>query len=334
MRLRVFLAVFSLWLWLGGCDACTRPGTSTSAPAEATTPAPSTAQAGPARTKSGDGSPSAGGTRERELTWVYQQSPVGLMHVVVSIPERASQNQPLPVLIALHGRGEALRGPVRGARGWIDDYWMPRAIGRLKHPPLKREDLLGMVDPQRLARMNESLARKPYRGLIVVCPYTPDIWAGDQPFSAARPLTRFVVDELLPRVYRDTPALGTAQSTGIDGVSLGGRAALLVGLNRPKAFGTVAALQPAFSSADAPALVLLARQAKEQNPKLKVRLLTSLQDFYLVSTRHISRALSEAGVPNTLDVIPGVHDYDFNRGPGVYEMLLFHDRALRGEAIL
>jgi enterochelin esterase-like enzyme len=170
--------------------------------------------------------------------------------------------------------------------------------------------------------------------LIVVCPYTPDIWAGNQPFSAARPLTDFLVGELLPRVYRETPALGTVRSTGIDGVSLGGRAALLVGLARSEAFGTVATLQPAFSSADAPELARLAERAKRKNPDLRLRLLTSLEDYYLVSTRQISRALNAVGAQNTLDVVAGNHSYDFNRGPGVYEMLLFHDRSLRGETPL
>jgi iron(III)-salmochelin esterase len=33
-------------------------------------------------------------------------------------------------------------------------------------------------------------------------------------------------------------------------------------------------------------------------------------------------------------VIPGGHDYTFNRGPGGIEMLLWHDRVLRGEAPL
>jgi len=41
--------------------------------------------------------------------------------------------------------------------------------------------------------------------------------------------------------------------------------------------------------------------------------------------------MTDAGVDNELAVIPGPHDYEFNRGPGVYEMLVFHDRALRGE---
>jgi hypothetical protein len=40
--------------------------------------------------------------------------------------------------------------------------------------------------------------------------------------------------------------------------------------------------------------------------------------------------MKSAGVPNVLVVVPGPHDYPFNRGPAVYEMLLHHDRVLRG----
>jgi enterochelin esterase-like enzyme len=175
------------------------------------------------------------------------------------------------------------------------------------------------------------LGERPYRGLVVVCPYTPDILAGDRPFRAAAPLAKFLVDELLPRVKRETPAVGSAETTAIDGVSLGGRAALLVGLERPTAFRVVAGLQAAFDSADAPELARRARDARQANPSLVFRLLTSEGDYFLNANRAISRAFAAAGVPHALTVIPGPHDYEFNRGPGAYEMLFFHDRALRGE---
>jgi iron(III)-salmochelin esterase len=265
-----------------------------------------------------------------ELTWRFASTPVGPIEVVVSLPARR-EDERFPVLITMHGRGEAVKGVARGARGWVDDYWLPRAIERLGQPPLTAADLLKLGEPERIARMNAALATRSYRGLIVVCPYTPDILAGDRPFKAALPLAEFLVDELLPRVRRETPAIGSPESTGVDGVSLGGRAALLVGFERPTEFGVVAGLQAAFDSADAPELARRASAARERNPKLVVRLLTSERDYFLNANRSISRALSSAGVPHQLAVIPGPHDYVFNRGPGVYEMLFFHDRALRGE---
>jgi hypothetical protein len=59
-------------------------------------------------------------------------------------------------------------------------------------------------------------------------------------------------------------------------------------------------------------------------------LLTSDGDYFLGPTRAISAAMRHAGIAHELVVIPGPHDYPFNRGPAVYEMLLYHDRVLRG----
>lgn len=335
--------------FLAGCDGCGSASQQSSAqagpirasarPFAATPSAANTAQIA-GRSAAADASAGAGSSgsaiasaasEQRELTWTWEKSPVGPMNVVVLVPARKPTDPKLPVLVAMHGRGEAFKGPVRGARGWIDDYWLGLAIERLHAPPLNSGDLQGFVDAERLARINQSLASRPYRGLIVVCPYTPDILAGDRPFNAALPLATFIVDELLPRVYRETPALGTPDATGIDGVSLGGRAALLVGLERPKAFGAIATLQAAFDSADAPELARRARNALEQNQKLKLRLLTSDEDYFLNANRNIARALQASGIAHELVVVPGPHDYPFNRGPGAYEMLLFHDRVLRAE---
>lgn len=266
-----------------------------------------------------------------ERTWTFAATPVGPMSVVVLVPERANGAR-LPVLIALHGRGEALKGPARGARGWVDDYELSARLRDLAEPPLASEDFKTFVTPQRLQQLNAALAERPYRGLVIVCPYTPDKLAGDDPLSKAEPLARFLVDELLPRVYRETPALGTARATGIDGVSLGGRAAWSVGLLRPEAFGAVAGLQAAFDVKDAPGLAERARQAKQRNPALSLRLLTSEHDYFLAADSAIAAAVRAAGVAIHFSVAQGPHDYAFNQGAGALEMLLFHDRTLRGEA--
>ncbi len=58
------------------------------------------------------------------------------MRAVVVLPERRADER-FPVLVTMHGRGEALKGPDRGARGWVDDYALRRAIDRLAQPPRK-----------------------------------------------------------------------------------------------------------------------------------------------------------------------------------------------------
>jgi enterochelin esterase-like enzyme len=178
------------------------------------------------------------------------------------------------------------------------------------------------------------LSTQPYEGLIVACPYTPDLLAGDRSLDAARPFASFLVDELLPRIRRELPASDTAPTTGIDGVSLGGRVALLVAFERPEAFGAVGAEQAAIDLAEVQPIVARARRALEKNPRLYIRILTSHDDYFLAENRALSAALKSAGVRHELVVVPGPHDYEFNRGPGVHEMLLLHDRVLRGRAAL
>jgi len=267
--------------------------------------------------------------KAQELTWTFDDTPVGDMVVVVSIPETQT---PLPALIALHGLGEAQKGPAAGARGWVDDYGLPRALARLAAPPMRATDWEQLGAPHRRLMLNESLERRPYRGLVVVCPYTPDIVSGDRSVDAAKPLARFLVEQLLPKIRRDTPA--NATPVGLDGVSLGGRAALLVGLERPAVFEVVGSLQAAIYPADVEELGRRASAAIAIRPELRLRLLTSDGDFYRQTLRGLSRHWQGLGIDHRFDVVRGPHSYAFNRGPGVYEMLLFHDRALRGEPYL
>ncbi len=280
-------------------------------------------------------SPAASAVRDaaEEFTWTFERTPLGRIDVVVVLPDR-SPGERFPLLIALHGRGEAMKGPARGARGWVDDYQLMRAIRRLSYPPLKQADFEGFVEEPRLARVNAELTKQPYRGMVVLCAYTPDVLTGERPFERARPYARFLSDTVLPRARKELPILPEASATGIDGVSLGGRVALLSGLYHPRSFGAVAGLQAAFDSADAPRLKDMALSAMRDNPSLRLRLLTSSGDYFVEANRAISRTWQQFGVPHQFLLVPGPHDYIFNRGPGALEMLLFHDRALRGEPTL
>ena len=277
--------------------------------------------------------PSASVKSERlpaeELTWAFPDTPVGRMSVVVLVPERLP-NERFPVLIAMHGRGETLKGAERGARGWVDDYKLGRTVARLARPPLAERDFEGFVEQGRLASLNIALGRDPYRGLIVACPYTPDVLGREEPFSQAPLLAGFLLDTLLRKIRSDTPAIAAPEATGIDGVSLGGRAAIAVGLFRPEEFGTVAGLQAAFDPENTSDFVARAERALAKNPRLRLRLLTSTEDYYLTVTRRFHAALDRKGIRHDFLVVPGPHDYAFNRGPGGIEMLVYHDRALRG----
>ncbi len=276
----------------------------------------------------------ATGFAEKEL--LFESSPVGREKAVAIVPRWGNPGQRFPVLVALHGRGESVRGVDVGAHAWLRDYELGRTIERLRSPPLTRDAFQGFVDEPRLARINASLAERPFRGLIVVCPWVPDLFTDRDRtnLDAALPYGRFVVEQLLPRVLSETPALAEREATGIDGVSLGGRVALVVGLAHADRFGALGTLQAAIQESEPGALARRARDAVADAQKLRLRIVTSDKDYFRAALGQLHLALESEGVEHEHLVIPGPHDYAFNRGPGGVEMLLWHDRVLRGEPAL
>jgi iron(III)-salmochelin esterase len=323
------------WVWLAlllaigsGCERRTAPALGVASEPDAPLEAEGRALAHLADAL--DGTPAGIGAERRELTWTFDEGAFGPSDVVISIPADASDAKRYPVLVALHGRGESLKGRRRGARGWLDDYDLRRAMARLREPPLVENDFQGFVSEQRLREINGSLREQPYADLIIVCPYLPDVLRRENAFKEADALAAFIVDALLPRVYDKTPAIGTPASTGIDGVSLGGRAALLVAFTRPLAFGALEALQAAIDGSEIERFAELGARALATNPKLLLRLLTSEQDHFLSVNQRLSAELERRRVQHRYLRVLGTHSYRFNRGPGSLEMLLYHDRALRG----
>jgi enterochelin esterase-like enzyme len=271
---------------------------------------------------------------EKELE--FEGSAIGPEKALAIVPAWGQKGERFPLLVALHGRGEAVRGMDVGAHGWMRDYELGRTIARLRAPPLVREDLKGFVDEARLARINASLAERPFRGLVIVCPWVPDLVneRDRTNLDAPLPFGRFVVESLLPRVWDETPVLRERAATGIDGVSLGGRVSLVVGFAHADRFGAVGALQPAIQDNEPASLARRARDATGDAARLRLRLVTSDQDYFRGATMGLHLALKAEGIEHEHLVIPGPHDYAFNRGPGGVEMLLWHDRVLRGEAPL
>lgn len=254
----------------------------------------------------------------------------GPQKAAVLVPAWASADARLPLLIALHGRGEANRGVDVGAWAWVRDYWLDRCAARLRNPPLRPDDLLGLATPTYLDRLNGSLGVGPWQGLVVACPHTPDILGGDD-LDAAAGFADFLVDHLIPEVRTRFPVIATREATGIDGVSLGGRMALLASTERPEAFGVVGTLQAAFRIGEVAAVAARVEQAwREPVHPRWLRVLTSEEDPFRPTLEMLATALGGGNVNVRYEVVPGPHDYDFNRGPGGFDMLLWHDRALRG----
>lgn len=252
----------------------------------------------------------------------------------VLVPRWGPPGTKYPLLIALHGRGEANRGLEVGAWGWIRDYWLDRTAIRLRHPPLNHQDLLGLSNTRYLDRLNKRIQTPPFEGLVVVCPHTPDILATDD-LDAAAPFAAFLVEHLLEEVRRRFPVIPTREATGIDGVSLGGRMALLAATEQPAAFGVVGTLQAAFRVGEVGAVASRVADAWGSDPHPgALRILTSDDDPFRPTLHKLTVALGGSGIPVRYDVVPGPHDYDFNRGPGGFDMLSWHDGALRGRGLL
>jgi enterochelin esterase-like enzyme len=261
------------------------------------------------------------------LEWTFEGPGVRAPRVVVLVPAWAEEGVRYPVLFALHGRGEAQKGPAQGAWGWPKDYALTRAVDRLASPPLAARDFENFVTPNDLAAKNKSLLAQPYGGLVVVCPYVPDLDLKND--RDAREYGRFLLDVVLPRVLAETPALDGPEALGIDGISLGGYTALVVGLANPERFGAVSGIQPALQPSQVVEWVDKARAARARNPHLALRLATSDDDFFRGVVTRTSQAWRAAGIRHDFHQGPGPHDYVYNRGPGAYELLLWNDRALR-----
>lgn len=319
-----------------GTAACTKRSSESTPP-----PLPSSPSASPSALPSrsnGNAASTAGASADARATEIppshvrseieWDLGPRGKAAVVILPPAEATLGARYPLLIALHGRGESVKGSARGHWGWPRDYAMTRAGQRLAAPPLTSADYEGLVTPERLARVNARLRERPFRGLVVVCPYLPDFDWSRPPRATITDYAQFLIDELLPKARRELPVHAAAAATGIDGVSLGGCMALRVGFRFAEQFGAVGSLQGALNPSQVDELVAMAVAARKQNPALSLRVATSKDDAFVNSNRALGQALATAGVPRDFEDHMGHHDYQWNRGPGSFELLLFHDRAL------
>ena len=175
------------------------------------------------------------------------RQPWGAGRAVVLVPSWGAAAARYPLLVALHGRGEALKSPAEGAMGWPRDYALVSACDRVRAPPLTPMDYEGLVEPAHLSETNAALFQRPFQGLVVACPYLPDLRSAATADIAA--YAHFVLDVLVPAVRAQAPVLSAPEATGIDGVSLGGILALRIGLGAPDRFAAVGAIQPALANA-------------------------------------------------------------------------------------
>lgn len=245
---------------------------------------------------------------------------------LVLAPRHLKADTRLRALVLLHGLGETGNEEL-GIRAWAELYGSIAAYERLRHPPIARTlSRVRYVSDERLEELNRSLDERPFEGLMLICPVTPN---PRKPGPAARTLddyTQWLFDSLLPAVRERVAPFSTL---GIDGCSLGGYAALEVFLRRPAAFATLGSVQGAFGAAQAERYAKRIAAALDGKRPVPIHLETSSEDPYRKANELLARRLEAAGVPATLRVPAGPHNQPWLREIGTLEMLLWHDRNLR-----
>lgn len=247
----------------------------------------------------------------------------------VVIP-KGSFDEPVPLLVLLPGLGET-KNEAGALDAWLSLYGAREAWQRLRARRVLRDGQTALSDGEALA-LKRSLSKRPFTGMVLVCPFMPNPHAF--PGGARKMFSRYALwleQALLPEVRRLVPGVGhSREAAGIAGVSLGGFAAVELGLRARASFGTIGTVQGAFGVERVPGIArrIIEREARSLRG---VYVATSTLDPYRAANQRLYRELSAHGMPVHLSVRTGPHSQKWLREIGTLEMLLWHDRALRGE---
>ena len=256
-------------------------------------------------------------------------SPRLAQRATVLVPKGCPATSSLPVLTLLHGLGETHN--VRdGVNAWAERYGLLSSYARLLRPPvasgLRR---LRYLVPERAQQLDRELAARPFQGMIIVCPFTPNVFK----MHTARALDDYaawLVDVLLPEVRRRTPASSSMRATGLAGCSLGGFVSFEVFQRRPEAFFTCGGVQAAIGPATGDRYARNIASLIQRHGPRRIHVETSSGDPYHNANVAFARALAREGVEHALRDPPGPHNQPWLQEIGTLEMLLWHDRQLRG----
>jgi enterochelin esterase-like enzyme len=251
---------------------------------------------------------------------------------VVASPKHLSNGAKVPLVVLLHGLGEAA-DPATGARAWLERYGLLRSYARLRTPPLAKTGR-GELPPDRLAALNASLAKRPFEGLVLVCPFTPNVRKHADPALSLDRYATWLVDVVLPKARAVAPALPSPEHTALEGCSMGGAVAIEVFVRRPSAFAGLGLTQPGIGAyraehhAERLGRALADSPAQHRAPAF--HLLTSTGDPHKEATEALAAALAKRGVGRDLRLLPGPHDQPWLQEAGTPELLAWHERRLGG----
>jgi enterochelin esterase-like enzyme len=258
----------------------------------------------------------------RDIT-VEGDSALGRRFVLL-VPKHLAKGERVPLLVLLHGLGET--GDERmGAYAWLERYGLGTAYDRLRRPPIKRTSKRADWSDARVSEINALLASRPFKGMAIACPYTPNVAKSPRgPTAALDAYARWIAEVVLPRARQEAPVIPDAAHTAIDGCSLGGYVGLEVFLRKPDLFSAVGGVQAAFGTHRAAGYA--DRIAAATPRPTRIHLETSSADPFREANALLSSLLHKKGVANDLLILPGPHDQPWLRESGTLEMLLWHDR--------
>ncbi len=191
--------------------------------------------------------------------------------VVLPAVEPAAAGR-LPAMTLLGGMSLAKRGPEVSMQYWtglIDLGYVLDAVEAAAPPPPTAAGIPADLLPAVQGAWAKSASRP--RALYVL-PHT-DV----SPRRAA--WQRYVAEELVALVDARYPTRATRSARGIDGLCLGGAAALLVALGRPDVYGMAGAVQPAMEYSQSINERLQQLRAAGTTPPY-LHVITSTRDIY------------------------------------------------------
>jgi enterochelin esterase-like enzyme len=215
---------------------------------------------------------------------------------VLGVPTHLAAGERAPLLVLLHGLGET--GDERtGAWAWFERYGLGTSYDRLR-------------------------ARGAMRGLVLACPYMPNLPIADP--HAFDAYARWLVETVVARV-RHEAAVSDAPLAYLCGCSLGGHFSLEVMLRQASAFGAWGGVQTAISEQAGGRYARRLADAIAQSGPRPLLVETSTADPFRAGSVELSTALMRDGIANTLVELPGAHDQRWLRAAGTERMLAWFD---------
>jgi pimeloyl-ACP methyl ester carboxylesterase len=271
----------------------------------------------------------AGATEDLEVRDLALEGDPSLgRRMTLSVPRHLGAGERAPLLVLLHGLGET--GDERaGAWAWLERYGLASAYARLRRPPVGRTSKRADFPEDRLQAMNDDLARAPFRGFVVACPYTPNVNKAANPAAALDGYARWIAEVVVPRARAEAKCAEGAAMTSLDGCSLGGFVALEVFLRRPEVFGALGGVQTAIGKHRAAGYAERLADVLGRVGARGLHVETSKADPFREANEALASALGKKGIAHELLVLPGPHDQPWLREVGTLEMLRWHDRRFR-----